>query len=309
MFETLIALSMLTALGVVIAVVALVPRRAGDTLPAGEPRTLSESLGAALRPFVGRIAKARPAAGKRTLADSLAQADLNLRPSEFVLIQVACLAIGCFVGLLRFGVGLQVIALGLAGYVGPLVYVRLRQGRRLAALNQQLPDTLALLSSGLKAGYSFPQAIDNVSRHAAAPISEEFGRVVREMTIGRSAEQALINLGRRAQSDDIDLVVSAVIVSNQVGGNLARIIDSIAGTIRDRVRVKGQIAALTAQARASGTIITALPFALAAFLYFIAPDYFRPMFGDLIGIVLLAFCVVSIVLGHFLIRRVARVEV
>lgn len=309
MIQALIALSMVTALGVVIATIALVPRRAGDTLPAGEPKTLRESLGAVFQPFAGRIAKQRSTTGKRTLADSLAQADLHLRPSEFVLIQIACLAIGAFIGLLRFGIGVQLVVLGLAGYVAPLVYVRLRQGRRLAALNQQLPDTLALLSSGLKAGYSFPQAIDNVSKHAAAPISEEFARVVREMTIGRSAEQALVNLGRRAQSDDIDLVVSAVIVSNQVGGNLARIIDSIGGTIRDRVRVKGQIAALTAQARASGTIITALPFALAAFLYFIAPDYFRPMFGQLIGLILLGFCVVSILLGHFFIRRIARVEV
>jgi tight adherence protein B len=264
---------------------------------------------AVTQPWADRMSSRRQKRGKATLADSLAQADLHLRTSEFLLIQLAFLVLGALVGLIRFGFNLQVIVLAAVGYVAPLVYLYLRQGRRQRALAGQLPDVLALLSSGLKAGYSFPQAIDNVARHAQPPVSEEFARVVREMNIGRSPEQALINFGRRAQSDDVDLVITAVIISSQVGGNLAKIIDSIGGTIRDRVRVKRQISALTAQARASGIIITVLPFALATLLYFIAPDYFRPMFTNIIGLVMIGLCLISIGIGYLLIRRIANVEV
>jgi tight adherence protein B len=309
MLQMLIALAAFSALGIVIALIAVLPRPAKDG-PSGAPQTLKQTMGAVFMPWRERISKRKAAApSRRSLADSLAQADLKLRTSEFRLIQIACLIVAGLFGLIRFGLGIQLVVLAFAGYLAPLLYVRLRQGRRLAALNAQLADTLSLLSSGLKAGYSFPQAIDNVARHAAPPISEEFGRVVREMNVGRSADQALINLGRRAQSEEIDLVISAIVISSQVGGNLARIIDSIAATIRDRVRVKGQISALTAQARASGTIITLLPFALATFLYFLPGDYFKPMLTNQIGLVLIGLCLISIGLGHVLIRRIATVEV
>jgi tight adherence protein B len=309
MVQVLIALATISALGIVIAMIAVLPRKTKDAAVSG-PTTLKESLAAVFQPWAERVAKRKPAAtNQRTLADSLAQANIRLRASEFRLIQLGCLFAGAILGLLRFGLGVQLLAMALAGYAAPLVYLRLMQGRRMAALNAQLADTLSLLSSGLKAGYSFPQAIDNVARHAAVPTSEEFGRVVREMNIGRTPDQALINLGRRAQSEEVDLVISAVIISTQVGGNLARIIDSISATIRDRVRVKGQISALTAQARASGTIITLLPFALATFLYFLPGDYFKPMLTNTIGLVLLGLSLLSIFVGHLIIRRIATVEV
>ena len=309
MVPMLILLATLCSLGILIALIAVLPRQSKDA-PSGAPRTLQESVAAVFQPWAERAAKRRPAqSDRRTLADSLAQADIRLRTSEFRLIQFGCLAVLGFLGLLRFGVGVQFVIMALAGYFAPLVYVRLRQGRRLAQLNAQLADTLSLLSSGLKAGYSFPQAIDNVAKHASPPISEEFSRVVREMNIGRTPEQSLVNLGRRAQSEEVDLVISAVVISSQVGGNLARIIDSIATTIRDRVRVRGQISALTAQAKASGTIITLIPFALAAFLYILPGDYFRPMLTNTIGLVLIGLCLVSIAIGNYFIRRIANVEV
>jgi tight adherence protein B len=309
MLQVLIALATVAALGIVVSLLAVLPRKSKDG--PGEPRTVKETLGAVFQPWARRVAKQRAttSTNRQTLADSLAQADIRLRTSEFRLIQVACLVVGGVIGLLRFGIGPQFLVMALLAWLAPLVFVRLRQGRRLAQLNAQLADTLSLLSSGLKAGYSFPQAIDNVAKHANPPISEEFGRVVREMTIGRTPEQALVNMGRRAPSEEVDLVISAVVISTQVGGNLARIIDSIANTIRDRVRVKGQISALTAQAKASGTIITLIPFALAAFLYLLPGDYFKPMLTNQIGLVLIGLCLVSIAIGNYFIRRIANVEV
>jgi tight adherence protein B len=311
-----VALAAITGIGILVAAVAVLPKRV-SAVPSAEAAkavhqdrpTVVEILAAAVQPLAELLSRRRQKSGKRTLADSLFEADIRLRTSEFLLIQFAVLVIGGIIGLLRFGVGAQAAVLALVGYLSPLVYVRFRLGRRQNKLAAQLPDALALLSSGLRAGYSLPQAIENVSQHAAPPISEELVRIVREMSIGRTHEQALINFGRRARSEDVDLVVAAVLINSQTGGNLARILDSIAGTIRDRVHVKNQIGALTAQARASGTIITALPFGLATLLYFIAPDYFRPMFSDLIGLTFIGLSLISIALGWFLIRRMARVEV
>jgi tight adherence protein B len=310
------ALAAMTGIGILVAAVAMVPKPAlrdpsaqGDkAAPQGRP-TLVEILAAVVQPLAEMMSRRRQQSGRRTLADSLFEADIRLRTSEFLLIQIALLVIGGIIGLLRFGVGAQAAILALAAYLAPSLYVRFRQGRRQHKLVAQLPDALALLSSALRAGYSLPQAIENVSQHAASPISEELDRIVREMSIGRTHEQALINFGRRARSEDVDLAVAAVLINSQTGGNLARILESIAGTIRDRVHVKNQIGALTAQARASGTIITALPFGLATLLYFIAPDYFRPMFSNSIGLMFIGLSLISIASGYFLIRRLARVEV
>src|SRR6266513_1847251 len=173
----------------------------------------------------------------------------------------------------------------------------------------QLGDTLTLLSNALKAGYSFAQAIDTVAKNAVPPIGDEFGRAVREMNLGGSPDEALMNITKRVISPDFDLVATAYAIHRTVGGNLAEILDNIAYTIRERVRIKGEIATLTAQARASGTLITALPIVLAAFMYFVTPTYFRPMFGSIIGWILLAIGGFMIFVGNLIIRRVVAIEV
>src|SRR5439155_2151695 len=134
-------------------------------------------------------------------------------------------------------------------------------------------------------------------------------RAVREMNLGGSVEEALNNMVRRVDSEDLDLVVTAVSIHRTVGGNLAEILDNIAFTIRERVRIKGEISTLTAQARASGYLITALPIVLAAFMYFVTPTYFRPMFGSIIGWILLAIGGFMIFVGNLIIRRVVAIEV
>jgi tight adherence protein B len=224
-------------------------------------------------------------------------------------MRFGCAAFLALVGLLRFGVGLQPIVMAVLGYFIPGLYLRYRQGRRRRAFQQQLVDTVTLLSSALKAGHSFPQALDTVARNGNPPISEEFDRVVREMNIGGSAEQALQKLVRRVESDDLDLIVTAVLIHSTVGGNLSRILDAISNTIRERIRVRGEISAITAQARASGWIITLLPVVVAGILYFIAPGYFRPMTSQLLGWLMLAFCAISIFIGNLIIRRITRIRV
>ena len=246
--------------------------------------------------------------GRLTLAEELGRADLKLRTAEFVMIQVAFRLGWALLGLFRFGFAPHFVVAGVGGYFIPMRYLRYRQRRRQRALSAQLPDTISLLTNALKAGYSFPQAIDTVARNGSPPIAEEFGRVVRELNLGGSVEQSLNNLVKRAGNDDLELVVTAAVIQNQVGGNLARILDNISDTIRERVRVKGQINSITAQGRASAWIITLLPIGLAVLLYVITPDYFGVMTKTRLGVALLVVAALMIFLGNHFTRQVARVR-
>ena len=273
------------------------------------PQNFRESMNRLFQPAADRLGQGNRKKGKPPLAEQLSKADLKLRTSEYVMIQFGAVVLLALLALLRFGIGLQFIIAGAIGYFGPGFYVRFRQARRLRKFNGQLGDTLVLLSNALKAGYSFAQAIDTVAKNGAPPIADEFGRAVREMNLGGSVEEALNNMVRRVDSDDLDLVVTAVAIHRTVGGNLAEILDNIAHTIRERIRIKGEIRTLTAQARASGWIITMLPVGLAALMYVITPSYFRPMVSNFIGIAMLGVAALFIFIGNAIIRKIVKIEV
>ncbi len=245
--------------------------------------------------------------GKPSVAEQLQRADLKLRPSEYFMIQLGTGVLVGLIGWWRWGPLFALLFF--AGYLLPGFYVKYRIGQRLKKFNGQLGDTLTLLSNALKAGYSFAQAIDTVAKNATAPIGDEFARAVREMNLGGSPDEALSNITKRIASADFDLVATAYSIHRTVGGNLAEILDNIAYTIRERVRIKGEIQTLTAQARASGTIITALPILLAAFMFFVTPTYFQPMFANIIGWILLAIGAFMIFIGNLIIRRIVAIEV
>ena len=295
--------SMVAALGVLLAGAAVaIPARADDGARAAREPWRNPAL-------ADRSSQRRRLNGGLTLAEHLARADLKLRTSEFVMIQVGLLVLGAALSLWRFGFGAQFVIAGVAAYLIPMRYVKYRQGRRLRAFNRRLPDTLSLLSNALKAGLSLPQALEAVARNTVPPISDELSRVIREMTVGSATSQALANMVRRVGSEDLDLIVTAINIQSSVGGNLARILDSISHTIRQRVQVKGQISALTAQARASGWVITLLPFIVAGILDIITPSYFRVMFTEPRGRILLALALLSIAAGNFFVRRITNFRV
>jgi tight adherence protein B len=247
--------------------------------------------------------------GGLTLAEKLARADVKLRSSELVMIQIAFLLGAAIIALLRFGFGWQFFVAGVLAYLAPMRYVNYRQRKRLTELNAQLPDTVGLLSNALKAGLSLPQALDTVARNSTKPISDELTRVVREMGLGVGAPTALANMVRRVGSQDLDLVVTAISIQMSVGGNLARLLDTISLTVRQRIQVKAKIAALTAQARASGWIITLLPVVVAGFLYFVTPSYFKPMIESPLGVAMLVLAALSILVGNFFVRRIVNFRV
>src|SRR5579872_320721 len=279
------------------------------------PTGIRDSLNRLFSPAAERVGRGNAKKGKPSVLEQLQRADLKLRPSEYLMIQLGSAALVGLIVIVRFNITLTSLSIifspigFIIGYLVPGFYVKYRIGQRLKKFNGQLGDTLTLLSNALKAGYSFAQAIDTVAKNAVPPIADEFGRAVREMNLGGSPDEALSNITKRIASADFDLVATAYSIHRTVGGNLAEILDNIAYTIRERVRIKGEIATLTAQARASGTLITFLPIVLAAFMYFVTPTYFRPMFESIVGWILLVIGAFMIFVGNLIIRRVVAIEV
>ncbi|HEY8829629.1 MAG TPA: type II secretion system F family protein [Candidatus Limnocylindria bacterium] len=238
----------------------------------------------------------------------LARANLKLRVAEYYYIRIgASLALGVI--LFVFRDPLSGIVGFLVGYMLPRFWVGRRISGRLNAFNKQLPDTITLLSNSLRAGSSFLQSIELVSREGAPPMSDEMGRVVREVNLGLGMEEALHNLVRRIKSDDLDLMVTAIGIQQQVGGNLAEILDTIAFTIRERVRIKGEINTLTAQGRVSGYLVAFLPIGLGVALNAINPAFMAPLFTETIGRILMGVGAVMMTIGFLAIRKITDIKV
>ena len=211
------------------------------------------------------------------LAQALIRADVPLTAAEFALVMLLLGAVGFFVGSWRLNAMIGVFV-GLVFAVGPLVYLKISEGRRRAAFINQLPDLLTLLVGSLRAGYGLSQAIELVAREVPAPASKEFARVVRAMGLGLPLQRALEGMAERIDSDDLDLVVTAINVQYEMGGNLSTVLETISETIRERVRVLREVHVLTAQQRLTGTILAMLPIGLAMIMSFIRPGYFDPFF-------------------------------
>jgi tight adherence protein B len=242
------------------------------------------------------------------VARDLARANLKLRVAEYYYIRIGMsLGLGVLLFVLRDPVS-GVIGFVL-GYMLPRFWIGRKIGGRLKGFNKQLPDTIVLLSNSLRAGSSFLQSIELVSREGGPPMSEEMGRVVREVNLGLGMEEALSTLVRRIKSDDLDLMVTAIGIQQQVGGNLAEILDTIAFTIRERVRIKGEINTLTAQGRVSGYLVAFLPIALGAALNAINPAFMQPLFTQTIGRILIAVGAVMMTIGFLAIRKITDIKV
>ena len=256
------------------------------------------------------------------LARDIARADLRLKPSEFLaiwagsIIGLPILFVLLSLGLPALRTPLALLAAMFIGFMLPRFWLGRRKSGRLSAFNKQLADTITLLANGLRAGSSFLQAVELVVRESRPPVSTEFVRVIREVNLGLPFEQAMENMVRRVRSDDLELMATAINIQHTVGGNLAEILDSIAFTIRERVRIKGEIRTLTAQQRLSGYVVGFLPIALAGFLFVAAPNFMQPMFdkppellGLPLGVVILAFGGFMMFIGFLLIRKIVDIEV
>lgn len=247
------------------------------------------------------------------ISKELAQADLKFKPGEYIaLFVIAVIVMAALAYLIG---GRNVVSAIIGGVVGlflPRLYVRQQQRRRLIRFNDQLPDMLNLMVNGLRAGFSTLQAMEAVSKEMPAPLCDEFRRVVQEIQLGIPMERALDNLLRRIPSEDLDFVITAINVQREVGGNLAEILDVISYTIRERIRIKGEIRVLTSQVMYSGRLLSLLPLGLICVLWFLNPDYIREFFKPdniVCGGIALGLAAILIVLGYFTMTRIANIEV
>jgi tight adherence protein B len=258
-------------------------------------------------------------AGK--MRSQLRKADLKLTVTEYLLFHLVMAVVGVAVPLILQRPLLAPIG-GIAGLFVPRLYVSYVRNQRLNNFNDQLPDVLGLWVNSLRAGYSVQQAIEAVSRDAPPPASVEFRRVVSEIAIGVPMEIALNNMLSRLESEDLDLVFTAVNIQREVGGNLADILDTISHTIRERVRIKGEIRVITSSGRATGTIIGLLPVIFSVLMMLISRDYMSQLFfgsggggQDIPGIgvpcgwPLIAITLIMMGIGMAIIRRIVDIEV
>lgn len=256
----------------------------------------------------------------------LARADIKLTVGEFVALHIIMLfavgGLGWFLGggLQEPAGAVTLIFAGVGAIVGlfvPRFYVGSQQSARLKNFDNQLGDMLNLVVNGLRAGYSVMQALESVAREMPPPIAVEFRRLVQEMQLGIPMEAALANLTRRIPSKDLDFVVTAINVQREVGGNLAEILDSISHTIRERVRIKGEIATLTAQGMMTGYVVSLLPIGLGLFLYLVNRPYMElfwtadpHIFGiPVCGVSMLVAAALMIGIGFAIVMKIVDIEV
>jgi tight adherence protein B len=242
------------------------------------------------------------------IATQLAQASLKLTVTEYLIMNLLSIVVVGALAYLIFRNFLFIFGLGF-GAILPRIVVNILKAQRLKKFNDQLGDTINLLVNGIRSGYSMPQAMETVGRDMPPPVSDEFRRVTLEIGLGVPLEDALNHMVRRVESADLELMITAVNVSYEVGGNLAEILDIISHTIRERVRIMGEIKTLTAQGQITGVVLSGLPFALTGILYVLNREYMNRMFTTTCGWIMSGVAVTIIVTGYFVMQKIVKIEV
>ena len=281
------------------------PRPVDVTAPQPQER-FADSLMNMVRGIAQKLQNVRKAEG---LDFKMRQAGLPILGSEFLVIAFFGAVAACLATMLLTLQPFSAVLVGIAALIGEWVYVLYRINRRRTAFVNQLGDCLTMVANAMRAGFSFLQAMDLVSKEMEPPISEEFAHVMREMNLGARIEKALDDMDKRVGSPDFSLMVTAVLIQRQVGGNLAQILDTISDTINERIRMRREVMALTAQGRASGWVLAALPIGLAGILSIVNPGYLTPLFEDPIGRMAIGGALVMEVIGFFVIQRIVDIEI
>ena len=244
----------------------------------------------------------------RSLDFKLRQAGIPLYGAEFAIISLVGTAV---VALIIYIITMNVFIAPVAGLMVPFAMMSLISiliTRRKNSFTEQLGDCLTTVANALRAGYSFQQAMDVVAKEMEPPISTEFERVMNDITMGVSLEGALEQMNKRVGSSDFDLVVTAVLIQREVGGNLAQILDTISDTINERIRMKREINALTAQGKLSSVVLIALPIFMAAFCWTFNKDQMMVFVTEEMGRYAVVFAVIMEILGIVVIRKIVDIE-
>ena len=271
-----------------------------------EEKDLSDSLKEALQKGARLIQKVHRSS---SLDLKMLQAGLPILGSEFLIIElVAAIIAFVFAGLLTMQLPVAILAFLFMPLVGwMLLQMKIRKRRK--DFVNQLGDMLSMVASALRAGFSFVQAVEIVSKEMAAPMSVEISKLIREINVGVPMETALEDINRRVECPEFELITTAVLIQRQVGGNLAQILDNISDTINERIRMKREVLALTAQGRMSAVVLALLPIALAAFLFSVNHDYFDPLLASPMGKIAIGIALLMELLGYLVIKKIVDIDV
>ena len=271
-----------------------------------EQKTLSERFKALLQDGGRLLSNIRHARG---LDLKMQKAGIPLLGTEFLILLAISLGVAFAVGFFvssRLLVGLLV---AVATTMIIWIYILIRIDRRESAFTNQLGDCLTMVANAMRAGFSFLQAMDLISKEMEPPISDEFKHVMRDINLGASLERALEDMDRRVNSPDYSLVVTAVLIQQQVGGDLAHILDTISETIQDRIRMRREVKTLTAQGRMSGWVLVALPVLTGFLISSISPGYMEPLLNEKIGQIAICVAIVMDIIGYLVIQKIVNIDV
>ena len=271
-----------------------------------ERKSLAERLKSLLQSGGKLLSNIRHARG---LDFKMQQAGIPLLGTEFLILIAISMAVAFVVSSFMA----RKVYVGLFAAVGVAmvewIYVLIRIDRREAAFTNQLGDCLTMVANAMRAGFSFLQAMDLISKEMEPPISDEFKHVMRDINLGASVERALEDMDKRVNSPDFSLVVTAVIIQQQVGGDLAHILDTISETIQDRIRMRREVKTLTAQGRMSGWVLVALPVLTGFLISSTSPGYMEPLFNEKIGQIAIVIAIVMDIIGYIVIQRIVDIDV
>ena len=245
----------------------------------------------------------------RGMEKQLEESDVPLTGGEFMALDLSSMVLTMLIVFSLTMNMLVALTIGGVSLFVPFFLVKRSRQKRLTSFNGQICDAITIMSNAMRAGFGFMQSMDMVRKEMPDPISKEFSRTFREVNLGASTERALQNLSSRVNSDDLDLLITAVLIQRQVGGNLAEVLDNIADTIRERVRLQGEIRTLTAQGRLSGMIIGLLPVVLGLFMLAVNPTYVMELVIHPLGRLMLGMAVAGEIIGFMLIKRIVSIRV
>lgn len=241
--------------------------------------------------------------------EELMKSGILLRGEEFIVVLLISAALLASLVIIVLQSIYGAVLGALFGLYVPIVYLGMQKKKRQKLFNEQLGEVLTTMSNALKSGHSLLKALEVVANESPDPAAQEISNTVKEMQLGIATEEALQNLSKRIESRDLELMITAILIQRQVGGNLAEVLDSIADTIRERLRIEGEIKTLTAQGRLSGIIICFLPVGLGIFFYVMNPEYIMELFQDPRGMLMLGVAVAAQLVGIFFIRKIVSIDV
>jgi len=239
----------------------------------------------------------------------LTRADVSLTPGEWIAVQALVSFSSGALGTLLFGSLVVGLVLAVGGFAASAAWLSVKGRRRLRAFDERLPSALQLVASSLRSGFSLAQALDGVVQEGVEPIAGEFNRALSESRLGMPLEDALDGISDRMASTDWSWVVMAIRIQREVGGNLAEILLTTAGVMRERARLRRQVKALSAEGRLSAYVLLALPIGMALYMFAVRRAYIRPLYTTGFGVAMLGFAVVSLAIGMLWMRKVVTVEV